>query len=147
MVLVLLGTVVISVLLGEYLDAVAIFAILFLNAVLGFVQEYRAERSIEMLNKLAADHCRVIRDGHKALLDASLLVPGDIILLEPGDRVPADARLLECQLLSVDESNLTGESVPVGKDEKFLGMKQHRLAIAAMPCTKAPWWPGALAGQ
>ncbi|HBG09893.1 calcium-translocating P-type ATPase, SERCA-type [Candidatus Darwinibacter acetoxidans] len=121
MVLVLLGTVVISVLLGEYLDAVAIFAILFLNAVLGFVQEYRAERSIEMLNKLAADHCRVIRDGHKALLDASLLVPGDIILLEPGDRVPADARLLECQLLSVDESNLTGESVPVGKDEKFLG--------------------------
>ena len=121
MVLVLLGTVVISVLLGEYLDAAAIFAILFLNAVLGFVQEYRAERSIEMLGRLAAEHCRVVRDGHKTLIAAADLVPGDIILLETGDRVPADARLLECQLLSVDESNLTGESVPVSKDEKFLG--------------------------
>ena len=121
MVLVLLGTVVISVLLGEYLDAAAIFAILFLNAILGFVQEYRAERSIEMLGRLAAEHCRVVRDGHKTLIAAADLVPGDIILLETGDRVPADARLLECQLLSVDESNLTGESVPVSKDEKFLG--------------------------
>lgn len=121
MVLVLLGTVVISVLLGEHLDAAAISAILLLNAVLGFVQEYRAERSLEMLNKLAGDHCRVLRDGQKTVLDVSHLVPGDIILLEPGDRVPADARLWESQLLSVDESNLTGESVPSSKDEKFLG--------------------------
>lgn len=127
MVLVLLGTVVISVLLGEYLDAAAIFAILFLNAVLGLVQEYRAERSLEMLGRLAAEQCRVIRDGKKSLLDASELVPGDIILLEPGDRVPADARLLECQLLSVDESNLTGESVPVAKDERFVGTAQTPL--------------------
>ena len=121
MVLVLLGTVVISVFLGEYLDATAIFAIVFLNAILGFSQEYKAERSLEALGKLAAPHSRVLRDGHKSMIDASDLVPGDIIFLEPGDRVAADARLLESQLLSVDESNLTGESVPVTKNENYKG--------------------------
>lgn len=121
MVLVLLGTVFVSLLLGEYLDATAIFAIVFLNALLGFSQEYRAEKSLDMLGQLAAQHSKVLRDGHKILVDATELVPGDVILLEPGDRVPADARLLETQLLSVDESNLTGESMPVTKDENFLG--------------------------
>ncbi|MDI9420657.1 MAG: cation-translocating P-type ATPase [Bacillota bacterium] len=121
MVLVLLGTVVISVFLGEYLDATAIFAIVFLNAVLGFSQEYKAEQSLLALGKLAAPHCKVLRDGHKSVVDASTLVPGDIIFLEPGDRVPADARLLESQLLAVDESNLTGESVPVTKNEEYKG--------------------------
>ncbi|NMB00980.1 MAG: calcium-translocating P-type ATPase, SERCA-type [Firmicutes bacterium] len=121
MVLVLLGTVFVSILLGEYLDATAIFAIVFLNALLGFSQEYRAEKSLDALSQLAAQHSKVLRDGHKTLIDATELVPGDIILLEPGDRVPADARLLEGQLLSVDESNLTGESMPVTKDENFLG--------------------------
>lgn len=121
MVLVLLGTVLISIFLGEYLDATAIFAILFLNALLGFIQEYRAERSLESLSKLAAQHCKVLREGQKFLIDASEVVPGDVILLEPGDRIAADARLLETQELSVDESNLTGESVPVSKDENFRG--------------------------
>lgn len=121
MVLVLLGTVLVSILLGEYLDATAIFAIVFLNALLGFSQEYRAEKSLDMLTQLAAQHSKVLRDGHKTLVDATELVPGDVILLEPGDRVPADARLLETQALSVDESNLTGESLPVTKDERFVG--------------------------
>lgn len=121
MVLVLLGTVIVSIALGEYLDATAIFAIVFLNSILGFSQEYKAEKSLDMLGKLAAPHCTVLRDGHKLIVDASTLVPGDIIFLEPGDRVPADAVLLESQLLSVDESNLTGESVPVTKDENYRG--------------------------
>lgn len=121
MVLVLLGTVFISIFLGEYLDATAIFAIVFLNALLGFSQEYKAEKSLDMLGKLAAPHSRVLRDGHKSMIDATELVPGDIIFLEPGDRVPADGCLLECQNLSVDESNLTGESMPVTKNEAYKG--------------------------
>lgn len=121
MVLVLLGTVGVSLFLGEYLDATAILAIVFLNSILGFSQEYRAEKSLDALRQLAAPHAKVIRDGHKAVFDASQLVPGDLILLEPGDRVPADARLIESENLSVDESNLTGESVPVNKDEHFVG--------------------------
>ena len=121
MVLVLLGTVVVSVFLGEFLDASAILAIVLLNSILGFVQEYRAEKSLDVLRKMTAPHAKAIRDGHKTLVDAAHLVPGDLILLEPGDRIPADARLVASQLLSVDESNLTGESLPVGKDEGWLG--------------------------
>lgn len=121
MVLVLLGTVFVSIALGEYLDATAIFAIVFLNSILGFSQEYKAEKSLDMLGKLAAPHSKVLRDGHKSIVDASSLVPGDVIFLEPGDRVPADALILESQLLSVDESNLTGESLPVTKNENFRG--------------------------
>ena len=121
MVLVLLGTVVVSAALGELLDAAAIFAIVFLNSILGFYQEYKAEKSLDMLGKLAAPHCKVLRDGHKSVIVAAELVPGDIIFLEPGDRVPADGLILESQLLSVDESNLTGESVPVTKNESFRG--------------------------
>ncbi|HKM42550.1 MAG TPA: cation-translocating P-type ATPase, partial [Limnochordia bacterium] len=122
MVLVLLGTVLVSIMLGEYLDATAIFAIVFLNSILGFSQEYKAEKSLDMLGKLAAPHAKVLRDGHKSVVDASLLVPGDVIFLEPGDRVPADAIILESQVLSVDESNLTGESVPATKDATFQGI-------------------------
>lgn len=121
MVLVLLGTVIVSVALGEYLDATAIFAIVFLNSILGFYQEYKAEKSLDMLGKLAAPHSKVLRDGHKSSIDAFMLVPGDIVFLEPGDRVPADCLLLESQALSVDESNLTGESLPVTKSENFRG--------------------------
>ncbi|NLJ79511.1 MAG: HAD-IC family P-type ATPase, partial [Firmicutes bacterium] len=121
LVLVLLGTTVVSLFLGETLDAATILAIVFLNSVLGFAQEYRAERSLEALRKLTSPHTKVLREGHKTLLASEELVPGDIVYLEAGDRVPADALLLESHSLSVDESNLTGESLPAAKDENWQG--------------------------
>ena len=96
-------------------DALAILAIVVLNAVLGFVQEYRAERAVEALEELSAPVARVRRDGEEREVAAAELVPGDILLLTAGDRVPADARLVEVHTLKVDEAPLTGESVAVSK--------------------------------
>jgi len=115
MVLVLLGATLISGLLGEYLDAITIIAIIVMNGVLGFVQEFRAERSLRALKELSAPNARVMREGAVHQIPARDLVPGDIVLLESGDRVPADVRFLETNGLYVEESALTGESVPVGK--------------------------------
>ncbi|NLJ73928.1 MAG: calcium-translocating P-type ATPase, SERCA-type [Firmicutes bacterium] len=121
MVLVLLATTLISLFLGEIFDALAILTIVLLNSVLGFFQEYKAERSMEALKKLTVPQCKVLRDGHKHSIPAQQLVPGDVILLEAGDRVPADSRLIESMTLSVDESNFTGESVPVNKTHIWIG--------------------------
>ncbi|MCD1257912.1 calcium-translocating P-type ATPase, SERCA-type [Paenibacillus athensensis] len=115
MVLVLLGATLISGLLGEYLDAITIIAIIVMNGILGFVQEFRAERSLRALKELSAPNARVVREGAVHQIPARDLVPGDIVLLESGDRVPADVRFLETNGLYVEESALTGESVPVGK--------------------------------
>ncbi|RMF05295.1 calcium-translocating P-type ATPase, SERCA-type, partial [Candidatus Woesearchaeota archaeon] len=104
-----------SALLGEYTDAAVIMAILILNAILGFVQEFRAEKAIQDLKKMAAPKAKVLRGGKLKLVDSSLLVPGDVILLEEGDKVPADARIIESTALQVQESALTGESMPVSK--------------------------------
>lgn len=120
MILVLLVATAISAVLGEYLDALAVLAIVVLNAVLGFIQEYRAERSLEALKELTAPTCTVIRDGQTKRIDARELVPGDIVVLEGGDRVPADIRLIESSVLQTEEAALTGESVPVDKDERFV---------------------------
>ncbi|WP_027717212.1 cation-translocating P-type ATPase [Desulfovirgula thermocuniculi] len=115
MVLVLLGATVVSGLLGEYADAVTIIVIVLLNAFLGCLQEYRAERSMELLREMAAPEARVIREGAEKRIGAASLVPGDLVLIEAGDRVPADLRLVEVSNLEVEESALTGESRPVGK--------------------------------
>lgn len=115
MVLVLLGATLISAMLGEYTDAITILAIVFINAVLGFLQEARAERSLAALREMTAPTAVVVRNGHVQRLPARELVPGDVIIINNGDKVPADARLLECHNVTADESALTGESVPVSK--------------------------------
>ncbi|WP_379133471.1 calcium-translocating P-type ATPase, SERCA-type [Paenibacillus sp. sgz500958] len=115
MVLVLMGATLVSGLLGEYLDAVTIIVIIVLNGVLGFVQEFRAERSLRALKQLSAPTAKVLRHGKSMIIPAKMLLPGDIILLESGDRIPADIRWLECSSLYAEESALTGESLPVAK--------------------------------
>ena len=112
LVLVLVGAVILSVAVGHVFDAVLITVILLANGVFGFVQEYRAERSLEALRKLAAPSVTVYRDGTRQDVDITELVPGDLLVLEQGDAIPADARIVESASLQVDEAPLTGESVP-----------------------------------
>jgi Ca2+-transporting ATPase len=104
-----------SLSLGHEIEAISIGVIVLFSALLGFVQEYRAERAIELLQKLSAPVATVLRDGEERDIPAEELVPGDIVLLEAGDKVPADARVITAMQLNVDESPLTGESVPVSK--------------------------------
>ena len=120
-VLILLIAVLLSAFLGHRVEAVAIAVIVLFAILLGFVQEFRAERAIEALRKMAAPTAAVLREGEELNLPARELVPGDIILLRSGDRVPADARLIEAVNLQVEEAALTGESVPAEKHIAPLG--------------------------
>jgi len=110
-------------------DASVILAVVFLNAIIGFVQESRAERAMEALKRLAVPYAKVLRHGAVTKISASHLVPGDVVILEAGDKIPVDARLIEAASLSVDESILTGESVAV---EKFAGAIEGEATIADM---------------
>ncbi len=105
----------------EYVDAGLIFTILFANGIFGFIQDYKAEKSIEALKELSTPNAIVMRDGEKKEVDSTEVVPGDIVFLEQGDAVPADARLIEANSLETDESSLTGESTTVSKDAGKLG--------------------------
>jgi Ca2+-transporting ATPase len=107
---------IISALLGEWVDAAAIMAIVVLNAILGIVQEGRAEEALAALKKMAAPEAQVLRDGHRVSVPARELVPGDIVYLEAGNFVPADVRLLEAVNMRVEEASLTGESQAVQKN-------------------------------
>lgn len=120
MILVLIGAAIVSGILGERLDALAIFIIVLLNGIIGFVQEYRADRAIQALKKLATPTTHVRREQQVDPISTLHLVPGDIVLLEAGDLVPADLRLMEAVQLKVDESALTGESVTVEKQTELL---------------------------
>ncbi len=107
---------VVSALLGDYVEAAAILAIVILNAVLGIIQERHAEEALAALKKLASPEAQLLRDGHRTSLPARDLVPGDIVFLEAGNYIPADIRLLEAVNLRVEEASLTGESLPVQKN-------------------------------
>lgn len=119
-VLVLLVAAGISLAHNAVFDAIIIFAIIFVSAVIYYIQRFSTERVLRSLSKHASLHVRVLREGKLSSLDASSLVPGDIILLREGDKIPADARIMQAQSLRVDESQLTGESVPVEKTETEL---------------------------
>lgn len=113
---ILIAAAVISGALGEWVDSLAILAIVVLNGVIGFVQEQRAEQALSALRKLSAPTAKVVRGGQHQTVPASSLVPGDVIQVEAGDNIPADARLVQAFGLTVQEAALTGESVPVEKD-------------------------------
>jgi Ca2+-transporting ATPase len=115
LIVVLMVAAVLAGLVGDLKDTAVIAVVLVLNAVLGFVQEYRAERSMAALRRMLEARATVRRDGAVQQISAETLVPGDVVLLEAGERVPADGRLLAAPSLEIDESTLTGESTPVAK--------------------------------
>ena len=116
MIIVLIVAAVISGFVGDVEDTVVIIVIVILNAAIGFVQEYRAERAMAALKRMAAVSAHVLRDGRIETVTAAELVPGDMVLLEAGNVVPADLRIIETARLKIDESALTGESVAVEKN-------------------------------
>lgn len=135
MIIILIVAAVISFLVGEHTDAYVILAIIIGNAWIGYTQEYNAEESVRMLQKMSAQSALVLRDGHPTELEASEVVPGDIILLEAGDIVPADGRLLESSSLKTEEAALTGESHSVEKitesisEDDLLPGDQHNMVF------------------
>lgn len=112
---VLIGATIISGLMGDVADAITIFVIVVINGLLGFIQEFKTEKSLDALKSLAAPTCKVLRDGNIKVINANELTIGDVVILEAGDRVSADGEIFQCTNLMVDESLLTGESVGVNK--------------------------------
>lgn len=120
MILILIAAAILSGIMGDATDTVIIFIIILLNAILGFVQEYRAEKAIDALKKLAIANIVVIRNKIQKITSSSHLVPGDIVIIEAGNVIPADLRLIETFSLKIDESSLTGESIAVDKNHHTL---------------------------
>ncbi len=126
LILVLLIAALLAAAIGDLKDGAVILVVVGINALLGFYQEFQAEKSLAALKNMLALQAKVCRDGHTVELPTEQLVPGDIVILEPGDKIPADGRIMFCHTLEVDESALTGESVPV--------VKQHQpFVLATMP--------------
>jgi P-type Ca2+ transporter type 2C len=120
MVLILFVATFLSFVLGEIIDGIIIVAILIMTTVIGFIQEFRSEKAIDALMKMTAPTCRVIRDSKEKIMETKYLVPGDIILLYPGDKIPADSYIIEAYNLETNEAPLTGESLPIEKMQTVL---------------------------
>jgi magnesium-transporting ATPase (P-type) len=113
---VLLAAAALALAIGHVSDAIIVLAVVLLNAVIGYIQEGRAEKALDAIRGMIDPRATVIREGRRATIAAENIVPGDLVLLEPGDRVPADLRLIRVRNLRIDEAALTGESVPVDKE-------------------------------
>src|SRR5512137_613134 len=120
LIIILIAAAVLSIVLGEWIDAIVILAIVVLNSIIGVVQESKAEASLAALKKMAAPNARVIRDGQQQTIPARELVVGDLVMVEAGNYMPADLRLVEAVNLKSEEASLTGESVPVDKKAKVI---------------------------
>jgi P-type Ca2+ transporter type 2C len=120
MILILIAAAIISGIIGDITDTIIILAIIIINAVVGFIQEYRAEKAMEALKNMVANHARIMREGKTIDLPASDIVPGDVVVLEAGNVIPADVRFFETHQIKVDESALTGESNNVEKNTEEL---------------------------
>ncbi|MCF8240737.1 MAG: cation-translocating P-type ATPase [Melioribacteraceae bacterium] len=120
LIIILIVAAVISALIGQMVEAIAIIIIVILAGVLGFIQEFQAGKAIESLQKMAAPNATALRNGIETIIPASELVPGDIIILATGDKIPADSRIIEAKNLKIDEAALTGESLPVEKISKLI---------------------------
>ncbi len=147
---VLLGAAAITALLGHWIDTGVILGVVVINAIIGFIQEGKAEQALEGIRKMLSLHAQVCRDGRWNAIDADTLVPGDIVRLRSGDRVPADLRLIEATNLRIEESALTGESVrPTRTATRWRPMPASVTAAAwRFPARWSPpgvasawWWP------
>lgn len=125
--LILIVSALLSIFMGEYSDASVILFIVILNSILSFIQEFRSGKSIEKLSELIDRKASVIRDGNQTIISVNKLVPGDIVILHAGDIVPADIKIIKSNNLSINESQLTGESIPVNKNEN---LKQSNLLFS-----------------
>ncbi|UOA08389.1 calcium-translocating P-type ATPase, PMCA-type [Methylobacter sp. S3L5C] len=126
LILALIAAAIIAAIIGDLKDGIVILVVVIINALLGFYQEFQAEKSLSALKKMLAFKAKIRRDGRTLEISADLLVPGDIVILEAGSKIPADGRVLTAHSLEVDESSLTGESIPVAK-------QNHILANTATP--------------
>lgn len=130
---------------GDYIDSIIIIAIVIFNAIMGLVQETKAEKSLEALKKLSAPISKVRRSGKVVEVDSSEVVPGDIVVLEAGNYVPADCRIIKCSDLKIEESSLTGENAPVAKNESVIlkekvAVRRHvKYGICNFYCCKWSW--------
>ncbi|WP_342665278.1 P-type ATPase [Roseicyclus elongatus] len=139
---VLIGAAMVTAALGHLVDTGVILAVVLVNAIIGFIQEGKAEQALSAIKDMLAPDARVLRDNRRTLVPAEALVPGDVVLLEPGDRVPADLRVIVAHGLRIQEAVLTGESVP-GKRRPPLQRPTRRWAIAARWRSAGRWWPPA----